>query len=157
MGALASQLQARRERLQRFAAAAARYQVKSQPLPPLPMQRPAELTRQRREYETIKHPTIFTPISRRIINAIADEFGLTVREMIGHSRDAKYVRPRHIAAGLMIELTQMSLPAIGRQLGGRDHTTIINSRTRFAVLLESESFRNRVDQIKAGITREMAL
>jgi chromosomal replication initiation ATPase DnaA len=72
--------------------------------------------------------------------------------MLAFDNHPKYCIPRYVAIGLMLQLTPMSLPAIGRRLAGRDHTTIVNGRNRLAVLLEGEAFRNRFEQIKQGLS-----
>jgi hypothetical protein len=105
----------------------------------------------RREYQA-KHS--FSPnagIGRRIMIAVSREFDMTVPEMIEQNNHARYVLPRFVVIGLMLELTQMSLATIGRYLNGRDHSTIYNGRKRLNKLLESEAFRNRFDQLKAEI------
>lgn len=58
-------------------------------------------------------------------NLVAERYGLTIEELISHNRSHCYVRPRHIAIYLMMHLTGMSSPRIGKLLGGRDHSTII--------------------------------
>jgi chromosomal replication initiator protein len=60
-----------------------------------------------------------------ITSAACEHFGLTAAEITGRSRASRLTRPRHIAMYLMREDTNRSLPAIGAELGGRDHTTIL--------------------------------
>ncbi len=62
---------------------------------------------------------------RSITNAVCEHFSLTTEEIAGRSRASRLTRPRHIAMYLMREDTNHSLPAIGAELGGRDHTTIL--------------------------------
>ena len=155
MTELAMQIQARKARLQRFAEAAIRYEnrklnerIEAQVVL-LKAAVPEKPTR--RQYE---HPTLtpdHTPITWRIFRAVSEEFAMPVSEIIGQSRDMKYTLPRYVIMGLMLEMTNISMPGIGRRLGGRDHTTVINGRNRINELLKSESFRNRFDQIKAAI------
>jgi len=151
---LASLQHAHKARLQRFAEAAARHlnnnneQIDIQQAVMLEGQLPKRI---RREYETAVRLSSNMPISMRILRAVAQEFGLTADEVISRRCSLKYTIPRFVAIGLMIELTPMSIPAIGRRLGGRDHSTIVSGRRRIYAMLESEAFRNRFDQIKAGI------
>ncbi len=51
--------------------------------------------------------------------------GLTLSELTGDKRTRRVVRPRQIAMYLARELTDASLPQIGRAFGGRDHTTVM--------------------------------
>jgi chromosomal replication initiator protein len=58
---------------------------------------------------------------------VAEYFEISVVEMRSEKRQRKIVRPRQIAMSLAKELTQHSLPEIGRAFGGRDHSTVIHS------------------------------
>ncbi len=142
----------RKARLQRFAEAAARHAGKGAAVADT---RQAVILEghlaKRREYETAGRPSSSAPITARILRTVAREFGMTTDEVISRRHTPKYTIPRFVAIGLMIEMTPMSLPAIGRRLGGRDHTTILNGRRRIYTMLESEAFRNRFDQIKSEI------
>jgi hypothetical protein len=161
MSELASQIQARKARLQRFAEAATKYEERkagerlelqvsmikaaiASPQPELP-----KVTR--RTYETPNNQLAFTPITWRILRAVSEEFDMPVSEICSAHQESKYTLPRYVAIGLMLQLTNMSYPAIGKRLGGRNHATIINGRERLRALLEGEAFRNRFDQIKASI------
>lgn len=105
----------------------------------------------RRLYETRKRYMDATPIVPRILAAVAAEFGLSVADLTGPLRKAVHCNARFVAVGLLVEMTRISLPAIGRHLGNRDHTTILHAREQAKKLFASEAFRNRVDQIKAGL------
>jgi chromosomal replication initiator protein len=52
-------------------------------------------------------------------------YGVTIGELKGHKRTQRLVVPRQVAMYLCRELTDASLPAIGRGFGGRDHSTVI--------------------------------
>ena len=154
MSALAQFHADHKARLARFAQAAARHRLPPAVTPvEQPTARKEEYATTRRQYETAARIPAYMPIAQRILRAIANEFEMTVAEMLGPSRDLKFTTPRNFAVGMMLEITNMSLPAIGRRMGGRDHTTIINSRSRFQELVASEAVRNRFDQIKAEIAR----
>jgi hypothetical protein len=92
------------------------------------------------------------PTPRRILAAVANEFEMTVGEMTAPSREPNYALTRFVAIGLMSDLTDLSLASIGKQLGGRDHTTILHGRNRIKEILAEEAFRNRYEQIRAGLT-----
>jgi Bacterial dnaA protein helix-turn-helix len=91
------------------------------------------------------------PIWHRVLNVVSSECGVSVAAILGRRRIGKIVFARHVVVGLLCELTDYSLPKIGRRLGNRDHTTILNNRNRARELFASEAFRNRVDQLKAEI------
>lgn len=92
------------------------------------------------------------PLSWKILRAVAAEFDLTISEVRCTSQNYRYVLPRHIVVGLMVEMTDRSWQQIGALIGGRDHTTALNSWRRYQVLAAEEAVRNRLDQIKADIS-----
>lgn len=56
--------------------------------------------------------------------------------------------PRQIAMYLTRELTDLSLPKIGDEFGGRDHTTVIHAYDKIAGEIEDDiNFKNKVDDI----------
>jgi hypothetical protein len=65
------------------------------------------------------------PFIADIQKAVARHFNITRHDLISQRRTAELVKPRQIAAYLSRELTQHSLPEIGRRFGNRDHTTIL--------------------------------
>jgi chromosomal replication initiator protein len=65
-----------------------------------------------------------------IIGQTAKYFTLTIDDLCGPSRRRNLILARHIAMYLCRELTDLSLPAIGREFGGRDHTTVMNACRR---------------------------
>lgn len=87
------------------------------------------------------------PLITRVLRIVADDYLIQPSDITGPSRRANIVQARHVTVGLLIDLTKASLPTIGR-LVGRDHTTIINSQKQFAVLMQDEVFRARIEQIK---------
>lgn len=60
-----------------------------------------------------------------IQEAVARHYSVTIDELVGEKRTKRIVVPRQVAMYLSRELTDASLPAIGRAFGGRDHTTVI--------------------------------
>jgi len=62
-----------------------------------------------------------------IIKTVCDYFKISVSEMLSQRRSRYLVRPRQIAMYLTKNLTSKSLPDIGREFAGRDHTTVIHS------------------------------
>jgi len=62
-----------------------------------------------------------------IIKTVCDYFKINVREMLSQRRSRYLVRPRQIAMYITKNLTSKSLPDIGREFAGRDHTTVIHS------------------------------
>jgi chromosomal replication initiator protein len=65
-----------------------------------------------------------------IKTAVAAQFGISDRELVSAARSARVTHPRQLAMYLARELTQESLPAIGREFGGRDHSTVLHALRR---------------------------
>lgn len=62
--------------------------------------------------------------ARTIINIVARYRGIPARQLGSFSRERRYAWPRQEASWLIRRHTDLSLPVIGRLMGGRDHTTI---------------------------------
>jgi chromosomal replication initiator protein len=59
-------------------------------------------------------------------------FGLSMDDLLSASRAAPVAWPRQVAMYLSRELTDQTLPAIGRAFGGRNHTTVMHACRRTA-------------------------
>jgi len=90
--------------------------------------------------------------SKQIIQAVADFYGIRVDELIGDSRKRELVHPRQVAVYLMREELDDSFPLIGRELGGRDHTTAMHSYNRVKKEIENNGrIKQEIDLIKQRI------
>jgi chromosomal replication initiator protein len=88
----------------------------------------------------------------RIQTAVSDRFGLSMEELCGDRRSQNIVYPRQVAMYLSRELTDASLPKIGREFGGRDHTTVIHATSKIARMIrEDRSVYNLVQELTARI------
>jgi hypothetical protein len=70
-------------------------------------------------------------VTLRVVDCIAGGaawLGIPVPDFISQARHRKLVRPRQFAMYLARKLTQASLPRIGSQFGGRDHTTVLHAQ-----------------------------
>lgn len=83
--------------------------------------------------------------AEEIIRATAYAFGFSVDEVTGKSRRQPLVLCRQVAMYLCRDLTDLSLPKIGAQFGGRDHTTVIHSVDKVKSLLQTD--RDVFDQV----------
>ncbi|QRN40762.1 MAG: chromosomal replication initiator protein DnaA [Neisseriaceae bacterium] len=63
----------------------------------------------------------------QIQEVVANYYNIKVSDIKGNKRTKKIVRPRQVAMSLAKELTEHSLPFIGDEFGGKDHTTVIHS------------------------------
>jgi chromosomal replication initiator protein len=62
--------------------------------------------------------------------ATCEQFNISEQELLSTTRTPRIAKPRQLAMYLARELTGESLPAIGRQFGGRDHTTVLHAWRR---------------------------
>src|SRR5216684_3457194 len=89
---------------------------------------------------------------KAIQESVADRFGLSLTELCGDKRSQNIVYPRQVAMYLSRELTDSSLPKIGREFGGRDHTTVIHATSKIARLIkEDRSVYNLVQELTARV------
>jgi chromosomal replication initiator protein len=89
---------------------------------------------------------------RRIQELVSERFQLTMDELCGDKRSQNIVYPRQVAMYLSRELTDSSLPKIGKEFGGRDHTTVIHATSKIARLIrEDRSVYNLVQELTARV------
>lgn len=73
-----------------------------------------------------------------IKKVVAQYYNIRITDMDAKSRNRSVARPRQIAMALSKELTNHSLPEIGDEFGGRDHTTVLHACRKVAELRESD-------------------
>jgi chromosomal replication initiator protein len=90
-----------------------------------------------------------------VIAQTAAYFGLTIEDLCGSSRSRVLVTARQIAMYLCRELTDLSLPKIGQQFGGRDHTTVMHANKKItAQMAERRSTYNQVTELTSRIKQQ---
>ena len=93
--------------------------------------------------------------SAQILTQTADYFKLSMEELCSKSRTRTLVTARQIAMYLCRELTDMSLPKIGQELGGRDHTTVIHADRKIRELMaERRVIYNQVTELTNRIKQQ---
>ncbi len=87
-----------------------------------------------------------------IQSAICEHFGLSSDELLSSARSPRIAWPRQLAMYLAREITGASLPAIGREFGGRDHTTVLHACRRASARLSSgDGSREAVEKLLADL------
>jgi chromosomal replication initiator protein len=81
-----------------------------------------------------------------IQRAVSEHFGLTPSHLKQKSNAHAISYPRQVAMYLCRELTQASLPAIGKAFGGKHHTTVLHAIQKIERLREKDQELNRVIQ-----------
>ncbi len=87
-----------------------------------------------------------------IQKTVAEYYKIRTSELLSSTRSRTIARPRQIAMSLAKELTNHSLPEIGRAFGGRDHTTVLYATRKIAELKESD---NRVEEDYGNLFRTL--
>jgi chromosomal replication initiator protein len=92
---------------------------------------------------TAQQPRPITP--QVILEATSKMFGIPIEEIIGKKRQRPLVAARQVAMYVFRDLTDLSYPAIAREFGGRDHTTVIHAVEK--ITNQMRSHRPTYDQV----------
>ncbi len=95
------------------------------------------------------HPRQVT--AAMILDTTASTFGFSVEDLCGASRRRPLVIARQIGMYVFRELTDFSYPAIAREFGGRDHTTVMHAVEKISSLMKER--RQIYDQVTDLIVR----
>jgi chromosomal replication initiator protein len=86
---------------------------------------------------------------RQVIEVVAKSYGVPVDKLLGRGRTAEVALPRQVAMYLLREEAGLSLPQVGHELGGRDHTTVMYACEKMNELIETDAnLRRQVVQIR---------
>ena len=89
-----------------------------------------------------------------ILDAAAQEFGVEREALLARDRRPTVATARQVAMFLARELTEHSLPEIGRGIGGRNHTTVLHAVNRVSAAMHSDdSVRSAVDNLRRRLGR----
>lgn len=85
----------------------------------------------------------------KIQRIVAEYFNLRIEDMKTKKRTNAVAHPRQIAMYLCRELTDLSLPKIGEEFGGRDHTTVMHAQDKVSTAIETNpNIAHQVESIK---------
>ncbi len=86
---------------------------------------------------------------RQLVEVVGQFYNLTIDEILSKNREKKVALPRQIIMFLMREELKMSYPAIGEELGGRDHTTAMHAHEKVKKELENDlKLKQDMDSLK---------
>ena len=93
--------------------------------------------------------------SALVLSTVAKYFDVSIEDMQSKSRTRTLTNARQVARYQLRELTEMSLPRIGNDLGGRDHTTVMHAvRKVSAQMAERQTIFNQVTELTNLIRQE---
>ena len=85
----------------------------------------------------------------QLLETVTEFYNLVPDDVIGKSREKRLSSPRQVIMYLMRKELSMSYPAIGDELGGRDHTTAMHAHTKIQNLVESDAkLKQEIELIK---------
>ena len=83
-----------------------------------------------------------------VMDVVAKKCGVTVDDLLSKKRNKEITVPRQIAIYICRELTELSTTNIGKEFGGRDHTTVMHSCDKVADQMKTEySFKKKVEEL----------
>ena len=89
---------------------------------------------------------------KTVIDITAENFNLKPEDVLSKKRTQDIAMTRQVAMYLCRMLTDLSLPKIGEEFGGRDHTTVLHAFKKIDTLITKNSdFKNRLEMIKNNI------
>lgn len=99
-----------------------------------------------------------TKTPREIISEIAEFYGVETDDIMGKSREKRLSYPRQIIMYILRQELKMSYPAIGAELGGRDHTTAMHAHTKISLELEKDmKLKQEFEAIKHRLYEERSV
>lgn len=99
--------------------------------------------------------TMHTMRVRSVLRACAQAADITVDDLRGEKRSPQFVRPRQVAAWILINVVGLSLGEAGRALGGRDHSTALHGRRAVDAVLSRAGMAPSDDIPAADFARDV--
>lgn len=87
--------------------------------------------------------------SKDVVEAVIKFYNINDKDLLGKSRKKELVRPRQIVMYLLRSEINLSFPAIGQEIGGRDHTTVMHAFNKInEEFLRNERLAQEINSIK---------
>ncbi|GAB4072026.1 chromosomal replication initiator protein DnaA [Barrientosiimonas marina] len=87
-----------------------------------------------------------------IQEAVGEKYDVKLDDFAAKKRTKSVAFPRQIAMYLARELTDLSLPKIGEEFGGRDHTTVIHAHEKVVKMMENDTLLHKdIEELKEGL------
>ena len=99
----------------------------------------------------VKNTKVLT--SKLIMQVVCKFFNIKVQDIVSEKRSNSVAFPRQIAMYLCREIANMSFPSIGRDFGGRDHSTVLHAYSKIRVEYEKNSdTKDLIEDIKQSLS-----
>ena len=93
--------------------------------------------------------------SDSIQRAVCNYYSITKADLLGKNKRQELVRARQICTYLMCDMLSLPLVTVGKEMGGRDHATVIYSREKITELMRvNDTIRKEVNDIKSSILKQ---
>lgn len=90
-----------------------------------------------------------------IQKVVSEQYGIKMEDFTSKKRTKNIAFPRQIAMYLSRELTDLSLPKIGEEFGGRDHTTVIHAHDKISNMIQTDKqFEREIQELEKMIRAE---
>ncbi len=102
---------------------------------------------------TLESATVRSSVTpKSFIATVAEFYGITIDSITGQSREKRYAMPRQVIMFLLRKELAMSFPAIGGELGGRDHTTAMHAYSKIEACTENDlKLKQEIEMIKQRV------
>ena len=89
---------------------------------------------------------------KKLLEIVTQYFDINMNDLLGKSREQRFAFPRQIAMYLLREEAKCSFPAIGKEIGDRDHTTAMHACNKINKLLkENDQLKHDISLIREKI------
>lgn len=93
--------------------------------------------------------------SDSIQRAVCNYYSITKADLLGKNKRQELVRARQVCTYLMCDMLSLPLVTVGKEMGGRDHATVIYSREKITELMRvNDTIRKEVNDIKSAILKQ---
>jgi chromosomal replication initiator protein len=93
-------------------------------------------------------PDDYKPTKEEVLKVLSEQSGISAEQIVSKSRNRNLVNLRNIYCKILYDKTDYTLKAIGEQLSGRDHTTVLNNIGNFdSHYKNEEDFKKFVDKV----------
>lgn len=85
----------------------------------------------------------------KVLKAIQKFYNVSIEDIISQKRNKEIIRPRHVAMYILYNISGLSYPEIGRELGGKNHTTVMHGcKSVSKDLYNSKQFKDEIEMLK---------